>query len=129
MITLSPLTLSDISHQVTARADGLLDGGEENRVVEVVMYRCTVCHELHEWEDDAQDCCKPKEGETTGTRNCPVCGEHYESHRDAADCCLWKDIDAITRRKIADAVEAGSDWTTELGLVVRGLTVIEAIKS
>jgi hypothetical protein len=88
------------------------------QIEEVVMYRCPECHELHEYEDDAEDCCKDEEeaaARGAGT-DCPVCGEKYATHRDASDCCLWKDIDALTRWAIADAVEAGSEWATELGL-------------
>ena len=76
------------------------------------MYRCPECDTLHDDEDDAEDCCKITEGQA----RCPVCDEKYESHRSAADCCLWKDLDAPTRWAIADAVEAGSDWVTELGI-------------
>jgi len=86
----------------------------KGRVEEVVMYRCPVCDQLHEDEDDAEECCEFNE--SNSDTNCPVCGEKYNSHRDAADCCLWKDIPALKRWEIADAVEAGSDWQTELGL-------------
>ncbi len=82
------------------------------------MYRCPECRELHEREDEAEDCCNETAASENGANptNCPVCGEMYQSCRDAADCCLWKDLDAPTRWAIADAVEAGGEWTTELGL-------------
>lgn len=78
------------------------------------MYQCPDCYELHDTEEEAEDCCERQV--TNSSSECPVCGERYNGHRDAADCCLWKDIDALTRWAIADAVEAGSDWSTELGI-------------
>ena len=80
----------------------------------VVMYRCPSCSELHEWETEAKLCCTG-DHEREGIY-CPVCGDGASTYRDAADCCLWHDIDAYTRWKMADAVEAGSDWATELRL-------------
>lgn len=85
------------------------------RVEAVVMYRCPTCGELHDWEDDAEACCEETAVEPSAP-NCPVCGEKYDSHRAASDCCLWKDLDAPTRWKIADAVEAGAEWADALGL-------------
>jgi rubredoxin len=93
-------------------------GGKEkkrNTPVEVSAYRCPVCNYLHEDEDEAADCCdyepptgaKPHDDEDI---YCPVCGQAYVDHRHAVDCCLWKDIDAPTRWRIADAVEAGAEW-------------------
>lgn len=88
------------------------------RIEEVVMYRCPECGELHKWIDDAEGCCKSekKDAANLSGTDCPVCGQEYATHRDAADCCLWNDIDALKRWAIADAVEAGSEWATELGL-------------
>lgn len=115
MIQISPL--NQFSIIATARArdkDDRSDG--VGRIEEVVMYRCPACRDLHEFEDEAADCCKPK-APPQSWATCPVCGEHHRTHRDAADCCLWKDLDAYARMAIADAVEAGSDWITELGLI------------
>lgn len=80
------------------------------------MWRCPVCHELHDWEDDAAECCADEEEVLGDGREtiCPVCRTNYSEHRDAADCCLWKDLDQQTRHRIADAVEAGSTWKKEL---------------
>ena len=88
---------------------------ETKEVREVVAYQCPTCCELHEWESDAEECCKKNSAPPDVF--CPVCNNDHETHRDAADCCLWIDLDAITRWKIADAVEAGSEWSVELGLV------------
>ena len=115
-IAISPLNRFGIAGRM--QISGAEEAKPKRRIEEVVMYRCPECGELHEWEDDAEDCCKEaaapaNEADTT---NCPVCGKKYLSHRDAADCCLWKDLDAPTRWAVADAVEAGSEWVTELGL-------------
>lgn len=88
----------------------------KNKAIEVTRYQCPVCSDLHAWEDDAEDCCKPEISADATSTHCPVCAEHYETHEEAADCCLWKDYDAASRWKIARRVADGSDWLTELGL-------------
>lgn len=90
---------------------------DESGVEGIVMYRCKSCGETYEWKSEAEDCCPQLD--THNKPACPVCGEHYPTHRDAADCCLWKDLGAIERWRIADAVEAGSDWSTELNVKAR----------
>lgn len=109
---LSPLNLFGIKSQMAMAA--MKEPKGSRRVEEVVMYRCPECSELHDWEDDAEDCCV--ETHDADAPNCPVCGEKYDSHRSASDCCLWKDLDAPTRWKIADAVRAGATWADALGL-------------
>lgn len=115
MVKLSLPTLIGIKSRIQ-----LTQPGEEEAsgcVEEVVMYRCPKCCELHEWEEDAIDCCKkPNQPSKDDGANCPVCGEKHLTHRNAADCCLWKDLDATTRWKIADAVEAGAEWPVALGI-------------
>lgn len=118
MMQLSPLNRFGITAPMQMAAVDEEPTKGRRRIEEVVMYRCPECLKLHKWEDDAQECCEEKkEAVTRGAgANCPVCGEKYITHRDASDCCLWKDIDALTRWAIDDAVEAGSEWATELGL-------------
>jgi ssDNA-binding Zn-finger/Zn-ribbon topoisomerase 1 len=88
---------------------------KKSRYTEVTMYRCDECDELHDWEDDAEECCAKDVAKTSETEpNCPVCNSEYSDHRQASDCCLWKDIDAPTRWAMADAVDAGSTWAVEL---------------
>lgn len=113
MPQLSPLNLISVIN--LARAAKADEAEPCNRVKMVMAYRCKSCNELHEWEDEAADCCKPAAPHRSASA-CPCCGKPYMTHRDAADCCLWHDLDALTRWAIADAVEAGSDWVTELGL-------------
>jgi hypothetical protein len=78
---------------------------------EVTAWECGVCGDLHKWEDDAHDCCAPAAlkgcHDQEDAVRCPVCGGANPDHRHAADCCLWHDLDAPTRWRIADAVEAG----------------------
>jgi hypothetical protein len=119
---LSPLNYFGIVAQMQ---NGLPDSGptEGRRPVEqVMMFRCPECGELHEDEDEAEECCYGKDWSAAPDSEAffPVCGQEYATHRDASDCCLWKDINALTRWSIADAVEFGSDWVTELGL--KGVT-------
>lgn len=100
------LTIGEIPYRQT----------KKRRVEEVTMYRCPECYELHEWESDAEKCCDKTVAANGDKIECPVCHERHESHRDAADCCLWKDIDAPTRWRIADAVENGSTWVEQLNI-------------
>lgn len=111
---ISPLNRSNMRHR-QLNIEREVARGERSpgkaKVEEVTMYRCPVCLDLHEWESDAEECCEENlTTEGAVATDCPVCGEQYNSHRDAADCCLWKDIDALTRWRIADAVESGKSW-------------------
>lgn len=45
---------------------------------------------------------------------CPVCGDSTSSPHSAVECCLWKDLDHLTRWKVADAVDAGTPWREAL---------------
>lgn len=125
MISLSPAARRGIFHHLIAR--DTKEAAEQkrerdlDRVEEVTMYRCTECDQIHHDEDDAVDCCAPDavaelhDQEAPGT--CPVCGQDFMSARDAADCCLWKDLDAPTRWRMADQVDAGSTtWSQLLGV-------------
>lgn len=93
------------------------DKGRRDRVEVVTMYRCTVCETKHYSRDEAEDCCAPSGlHDQEGFVNCPICGAGHPDHRHAVDCCLWKDIDAPTRWKIADAVELGATWEEAIGV-------------
>lgn len=115
---LSPLTLSGlrVDHEPPKKPRVEDDSG---RVEAVLMYRCTECDEVHDHRLDAEDCCPPDDlllHHEEDSVQCPVCGEEHIDHRYAVDCCLWKDIDAPTRWRIADAVEAGATWHEALGV-------------
>lgn len=114
-IQLSPLNLFGIKAQLAKLPEEDYEAGQVERVT---MYRCPECHDLHEDEDDAESCCATRATQKSST-TCPVCGQDYNAHRNTADCCLWKDIDALTRWQIADAVEAGSTWEIELGVIAK----------
>lgn len=90
-------------------------------VVMVIRYVCPDCDEEYECREAAADCCakddvKPSPPEPEYGFPCPVCGEKYDDPHAAADCCLWKDLDAPTRWRMADAVADGSTWAAELGI-------------
>lgn len=91
-------------------------GGSSRHIECVLMYLCPGCGEPHHCKSDAENCCDPEEDEDEDPIECPVCGSACDDHREAASCCLWKDLDAPTRWKVADAVEAGVTWTEALQL-------------
>ena len=125
MIQLSPAARRGIFHTLIAQDTPEAAEGKRQRdlgrVEEVMMYRCTECREIHDDEDDAADCCAPDavEGlhDEEQATHCPVCALKFNSARDAADCCLWKDIDAPTRWRMADQVNAGATWAEVLGAI------------
>lgn len=110
---LSPLNFSGLMARQCGNGEASPEKSKRH-IEEVTMYRCPDCRELHEWEDEAEECCKDEPAVIAWSADCPVCGERYEEHRMAADCCLWKDLDAPTRWAVADAVEAGSTWVEAL---------------
>lgn len=89
----------------------------------VVMWRCPICDELHEDEDDAAECCaEVDDGVETHPEEaacvCPVCGADHASPRSAADCCLWHDLAAYQRAEVARRVEEGATWLTAIEAVI-----------
>lgn len=90
--------------------------------VEVTMWRCPECDDLHDDEVDAEECCQGAEEECAiddePPPHCPVCNAELSDHHEAANCCLWKDFDAPTRWRIAEAVEAGGKWMDEIKRVM-----------
>jgi hypothetical protein len=118
-LKLSPLNLSGLlaDWRANEKPEHSTVAKPRRRAIEVIKWACPVCNEQYEEDEekDAEACCQ---GNGTDQENpcCPVCKRQYIDHREAADCCLWKDIDALTRYRIADAVEAGSSWAEELGL-------------
>lgn len=109
---LSPFNAAAIKYRAGLTADPPLRG----TVRRVVRWECPECSELHYSEDEAQDCCESNPAEPSPDPACPVCGAQCADHIAAADCCLWKDLDVAARMKTAAAVEAGSDWVTELNI-------------
>lgn len=111
---LSPQTISGVLR--IQRTDDQPNKNKIHTIETVTAYVCPKCGDLHEWRDDAVECCKTQLEMEADVASCPVCAEQYSTHRDAAECCLWKDLSAPERWKIADAVEAGSTWAEELGI-------------
>lgn len=119
MIPLSYPAQRGIFHNLIAR-DGMPEELEtrlrQAAVTEVSMWRCNVCRELHDDEVDVAECCT--DAVMTHAEElpnwCPVCGKEATSPHEASDCCLWKDLDATTRWKMANQVEAGATWAEVL---------------
>jgi hypothetical protein len=55
---------------------------EKNREIRR-MYECGQCQEVHAFESDAEDCCKPDVNEVYV---CPVCEEVHDLKKDAEAC-------------------------------------------
>jgi hypothetical protein len=54
-------------------------------VTKVEAYKCPVCHEVHEDETQAYECCLQLE--TTTAFQCGNCTTIYADLHDAIDCC------------------------------------------
>ena len=113
--TLSPITHAGLrSNGMLARLLSDKPAKPEPPEIETVLaYRCPKCDELHEDRSDAVECCAihvDGADSADGDVACPVCATGHSDHREAADCCLWRDLDAPTRWRIADAVDAGATW-------------------
>lgn len=116
---LSPLNFQRFVTQSHLESSERVKEKKARQVERVTMWRCPECTEVYEWRDEAEECC-PEEIETEQWK-CPLCTAPNESAREAADCCLWKDFDAPTRWRMADAVDAGGTWADELGVQVEHL--------
>lgn len=59
------------------------------RTIEKYYWKCPVCGEHYENEDDA-NCCHGQEAMTYDTYyQCPVCSEEYSSEENA-ETCMWR---------------------------------------
>ena len=117
-MNLSPLNLSGmLARDRGVSADSTAVKNERKSAREIVTWACPICRNAFDEDEEkkAEECCQGKACDEENN-SCPVCDKSYINHREAADCCLWKDIDAPTRYKMADAVEAGSSWSQELGV-------------
>lgn len=125
-MNLSPLNFSRMLCRLRLPADETSNSKKpkladrSDRAEMVMMYRCTDCGDLHEYRDDAEQCCASDAviglHDEEDVALCPVCGSDKKDNREAADCCLWRDFDAATRYRMADAVDAGSTWPEQLGV-------------
>jgi len=115
---LSPATRRGLFHNLIAQDNqAAIDRRHKAhaaQVKEIVRYVCPVCDDEHDDEDDAAGCCLADKHFEDGPQACPVCGQDHTSPREASDCCLWKDLDAGTRWRLADRVEAGETWAEVL---------------
>ena len=49
-----------------------------------LMWQCSECDELHDWEDDAMECCAPSVYQRWV---CAGCEDAHCSEAEAEDCC------------------------------------------
>lgn len=48
------------------------------------QWKCGECGFLHDWEENAVECCAPM---VTEVFLCPICKEEHGDEDDALDCC------------------------------------------
>lgn len=112
-IKLSPVNLSGLMARMRMVPE---EPPDHRKPYRVTLWRCVGCNELHEYRDDAVECCvvKLEAKPTDAEPSCPICGIAYVGHRSAADCCLWRDLPIQTRWAIADRVAGGVPWIEAL---------------
>lgn len=76
-VKLSPLNMHGF---IAAQRNLYFDAPQskaKRRIEEVTMYKCPDCGDLHDWEDDAEDCCSTRARANAGDGECvcPVCTE------------------------------------------------------
>lgn len=123
---MNPITLSPLNRQSLVAAlhtdwadPQIKKPVNSQRPKAIECWKCPECGEIHEWEDEAIECCEEEviaPHHESAPLACPICATAAHTHRDAADCCLWKDIDAHKRWAMADRVEAGETWAEVLGV-------------
>lgn len=116
-VRLSPLNLSGLLAEWRGNGKPAVTGKKRESAREMINWACPICRERFDEDEEkaAEECCQGKADDDENAA-CPVCKQSYINHREAANCCLWKDLDADTRYRMADAVEASSSWAAELGL-------------
>lgn len=53
-------------------------------------YECGQCYNVHDYEDEARECCPPTVKEVY---LCPECEDAHNSREDAAECCPDEEAD------------------------------------
>lgn len=64
-------------------------------------WRCDECGEIHDYEDEAYECCPPQ---VSRVFVCPVCDDHHMKEVDAIECCDY-DPDSPPPQPTADELE------------------------
>ena len=112
---LSPLNFRGLLHTMNIVGEPESpDQTRHSRRRAIECWRCPECLDIHDYEDEAEECCNDADAKAPSAPACPVCAQKYATHRDASDCCIWKDLSAQQRWQIADAVEAGGSWADQL---------------
>jgi hypothetical protein len=57
-----------------------------------IGWECGRCGDVHDWEDDAQECCQP---EVKEVYLCAECEEVHKTELEADNCCLPEDDDSL----------------------------------
>lgn len=57
-----------------------------------IVYQCDGCGGIHEYEDDAESCCRP---DVIKGYQCPECAEFHTTETDALNCCREADTTPI----------------------------------
>lgn len=80
----------------------------------LTKWKCGVCKRIHGDEDEAESCCPElvSPADASQPMQCPVCMREAESFEIAADCCLHTHptMTALGRWRVAELVEAGMPW-------------------
>lgn len=58
--------------------------GDTVKAKTLELWRCEGCDEIHEWEDEARECCAP---EITELYGCIECDKVHDDKAEAIDCC------------------------------------------
>lgn len=69
-----------------------------------IGWECGRCYEVHDWEDDAQECCQPEVKEVW---LCEECEEVHASARDADKCCSQDAEDHLSMASPRELEESG----------------------
>ena len=69
------------------------------------MYQCGECGDVHDFEDEAIECCQPR---VTEVYVCSTCDEVHLDKEDAEQCCPQEESDEqMSRPKPKDLEAAG----------------------
>ncbi len=71
----------------------------------VEKFQCSDCGEIHDYEDDAHECCAPR---VTSRYVCGACDEDYDDRDSAEACCAGaEDTPESYQRRMQVLEDAG----------------------
>lgn len=71
----------------------------------ITKFQCPICGQLHEWDDETEDCC-PQEAEKVTLWECENCGQTYDDQDHARLCCWSGETDLEPYRPTPQELEA-----------------------